>query len=273
MNINILNNYIKYLKLKNYADTTINSYLITANSFLKFCNSKISKENFILFIKNNFKKRKPSTIRTKFNYLSNFLSFLEIDWFTNEFKNNFILPKLNNEPKVVLDKTKIKSILNNFNLKKITQFKKYLWVRILFETGLRASEFQMLRKDDISNTCRIYIIGKGYKSRTVFITEELYKIIQNWPYQYFCIDKNGNLVSTRQLRKTLKQIGNKFLNMNNLSPHMLRRSFCTNLIKNGCKLNVVQALMGHSSISTTSKYIFFSQEEMYDEYKITFDFL
>jgi site-specific recombinase XerD len=50
----------------------------------------------------------------------------------------------------------------------------------------------------------------------------------------------------------------------------LRRSFCTNLIKSGCNIKVIQKMMGHKSIITTSGYIFFDEEEMLDEFKKAF---
>lgn len=267
-----ISNYIKYLKLNNYSNSTIKSYSTVALSFLRFSKNNITKENFVMFIKKHFERSKPSTIITKFNYLSNFLNFLKIKWFTNNFKKNFILPRINSEPKIILNKKQLDDILNSFNLQKMNQFKKYLWVRILFETGLRASEFQRLKKSHINSNFKINIIGKGYKNRIVFITPSLYEIIQSWPYEYFCVDKKGNKVTTRQLRKTISQIGNKILKINGITPHTLRRSFCTNLIKNGCKLNIVQSLMGHSSISTTSKYIFLNQEEMFEDYKLAISF-
>ena len=63
------------------------------------------------------------------------------------------------------------------------------------------------------------------------------------------------------MRKTAKQI-NK-----NASPHILRHSFSTHLVKSGAGLRQLQLLLGHKSINSTQIYIHFNKEHLKEEYE------
>ncbi len=134
----------------------------------------------------------------------------------------------------------------------------------MFKTGLRSDEILNLKKSNISEN-QINIIGKGNKTRVVFILDDLIFKMLNWEFDYFVSDKNGNKLSKSSLYIIIKNLG--IMINKNISPHSLRRSFCTNLIKNGCNIAVVQKMMGHSSINTTTKYIFLDKDEMFSHFK------
>lgn len=267
---NEINSYKQFLEYRNLSKQTIYHYAVYAKRFLLFCeyqNKIINKESFIKFIQCNQDLLKATSLRSKYICTTQFLKFKNL-YFINEMKSNFKLPAIYQTPKFIISHNELKLILNSFNLKNFYQFKKYMWLKILFETGIRAFEFQKLNKKDIENTF-IRVLGKGKKERLVFITPELKKLmISDWPFEYFCTNKNGRIVTIKHLRKLLKKIGNQFgySESKSITPHMLRRSFCTNLIKKGCNLKIVQNLMGHNSISTTAKYLFFNEVEMYEEY-------
>lgn len=267
---NEINLYEQFLYSRNLSKQTIHHYSVYAKRFLLFCeyqNKAINKESFIKFIQCNQDLLKATSLRSKYICTTQFLKFKNLN-FINEMKANFKLPAIYQTPKFIISQNELKLILNSFDLKKFYQFKKYMWLKILFETGIRAFEFQKLKKKDIENTF-IRIVGKGKKERLVFITPELKQLMKyDWPFEYFCTDKNGRIVTIKHLRKLLKKIGQQFgySESKSITPHMLRRSFCTNLIKRGCNLKIVQNLMGHNSISTTAKYLFFNEVEMYEEY-------
>lgn len=265
-----VSNYINFLISRNLSDATIRKYSESAKRFLVFCkknnNATINKIIFIKFIQNDQDNLKANSLRGKYISTLQFLKFKNMN-FIDELKNNFKLPPIFQTPKFIISYNEFQIILACFNLKKFNQLKKYVWLKILFETGIRAFEFQKLKKEDIENTF-IKIIGKGKKERIVFITPELKGLMISWPFDHFCTDKNGRIITTKHLRNLIKNIGTKngYNGSRSITPHTLRRSFCTNLIKNGCNLKIVQNLMGHNSISTTSKYIFFNENEMYQEY-------
>ncbi len=144
-------------------------------------------------------------------------------------------------------------------------------LELLFSSGLRVSELVGLDKDHINLKRREFMVrGKGQKDRPIFISQTA----ADWLQRY--IDKRND--TTRPLfirysgRKTVDLSGN-FHRLTarsiqrmvaryallagitkHVSPHTLRHSFATDLLMNGADLRSVQALLGHSNISTTQIY-------------------
>jgi len=73
----------------------------------------------------------------------------------------------------------------------------------MFKTGLRSDEILNLKKSNISEN-QINIIGKGNKTRVVFILDDLMFKILNWEFDYFVSDKNGNKLSKSSLYIIIK---------------------------------------------------------------------
>ncbi len=144
-------------------------------------------------------------------------------------------------------------------------------LELLFSSGLRVSELVGLDKDHINLKRREFMVrGKGQKDRPIFISGEA----ADWLQQY--IDKRAD--DTKPLfiryggRKTVDRSGNYYRLTarsvqrlvahyallagitKHVSPHTLRHSFATNLLMNGADLRSVQAMLGHSNISTTQIY-------------------
>ena len=59
----------------------------------------------------------------------------------------------------------------------------------------------------------------------------------------------------------IKRIAHK-LEINKLTPHKLRHTYATNLLKNGANIGAVRILMGHSSLSVTHRYLDFTSDEL-----------
>lgn len=144
-------------------------------------------------------------------------------------------------------------------------------LELLFSSGLRVSELVGLDRDHINLKRREFMVrGKGQKDRPIFISPDAAEWIQAY------IDKRQD--SVRPLfvrysgRKTVDNSGNyhrltarsiqrmvaKYALLagitKHVSPHTLRHSFATDLLMNGADLRSVQALLGHSNISTTQIY-------------------
>lgn len=144
-------------------------------------------------------------------------------------------------------------------------------LELLFSSGLRVSELVGLDKDHINLKRREFTVrGKGQKDRPIFISQTA----AGWVQLY--LDKRQD--NTRPLfaryggRKTVDTSGNyhrltarsvQRLVANHalmagitkhVSPHTLRHSFATDLLMNGADLRSVQAMLGHSNISTTQIY-------------------
>lgn len=144
-------------------------------------------------------------------------------------------------------------------------------LELLFSSGLRVSELVGLDREHINLKRREFMVrGKGQKDRPIFISPDAAEWIQKY------LDKRTDTVRPLFMRysgrKTVDTSGNfhrltarsvqrmvaKYALLagitKHVSPHTLRHSFATDLLMNGADLRSVQALLGHSNISTTQIY-------------------
>jgi len=141
-------------------------------------------------------------------------------------------------------------------------------LEMLYATGMRVSELVSLSLANIDMDERfVKVRGKGSKERFVPFGE----IAKDWLERYLtdvrphfnkkCSDfvflnfRNGNPISRVSVWKIIKHYGMLAgIESERLYPHILRHSFATHLLRNGCDLRTLQLLLGHASIATTQVY-------------------
>jgi site-specific recombinase XerD len=144
-------------------------------------------------------------------------------------------------------------------------------LELLYSSGLRVSELAALNKDHINLKRREFMVrGKGQKDRPIFISEEATEWIQRYldkrPDNSSPLfvrvggskktDQSGNhkRLTARSIQRMVSRYAMLAGITKHVSPHTLRHSFATDLLMNGADLRSVQALLGHSNISTTQIY-------------------
>jgi site-specific recombinase XerD len=138
-----------------------------------------------------------------------------------------------------------------------------LW--FLYGTGLRVTELTSLDRSDIrSDSKQFSIIGKWSKLRSVFMSQQArdklvsYLKIRSDDSDYLFISLSNNSYGQRLTRNSVEDIVKKYKNLagihKKVTPHTLRHSFATTLIKKGADIRSVQTLLGHASITTTQIY-------------------
>jgi len=148
-------------------------------------------------------------------------------------------------------------------------------------SGLRATELLTLKTKHIDNVVNSITIlnGKGDKDRVVPMTSEaMYwvkrwlnirqQIIRNRPDpEYLFITRGNKLIRRRAFSKMVKKYA-EIAEINlAISPHDLRRATATHLAENGAPTRQIQALLGHSTLKVTSKYLRISDEKIKLEHK------
>ncbi len=140
---------------------------------------------------------------------------------------------------------------------------------LLFSTGLRVSELTALNRDSVDwQQGEFSIRGKGGKIRLVFISPEAKKTVKNYLDERKDLDeplfvgRKGTRLTPRSVERIIRSQTIKAGIMKTVTPHTLRHSFATDLLRNGADLRAVQLLLGHSSISTTQIYTHITDREL-----------
>ena len=135
-------------------------------------------------------------------------------------------------------------------------------VEVLFSCGLRVSELCALRMSRIFwQEGFIRVIGKGNKERLVPIGDVALHDIQNYLTQRRGCQQ-GKPISRVMVFYIVRDLVAKAGIRKPVSPHTLRHSFATELVRGGADLRVVQAMLGHESIVTTEMYTHLSREHL-----------
>jgi site-specific recombinase XerD len=247
------------MQTRNYSQRSIDTYihlLRELEEYFKCSIDEISSDQVKDFLQYSVTERNLSV-----SYINQVISAVRIlqkdvlgkDWDTIRIKRPRRIKKL----PVVLSKEEIKSMIETTrNLKHRTI------LAVIYSAGLRISELINLLPSDIDSDRRqIRVFGKGNKYRyTLLSTNTLDMLRMYWrayrPSKYlFEGQKNGQPVSLSTIRVIFRHACKK-TGINKLATvHSLRHSFATHLLENGVNLKIIQNLLGHSSLRTTSIYL------------------
>ncbi len=174
-----------------------------------------------------------------------------------------------------LSSTDVDSLLNQPDLTAPIGLRDKAMLELLYATGLRVSELVGLRTPDINlERGFLIVMGKGSKERAVPMGEIAITAIQQYlagARQTLLNGKDSDLlfISSKRRGITRQMFWErvKFYTVKagigkSISPHTLRHSFATHLLDNGADLRAVQAMLGHSDISTTQIYTHVSRERL-----------
>ncbi len=141
-------------------------------------------------------------------------------------------------------------------------------LELFFSTGLRVSELASLPRDLDLARDEFSIRGKGEKVRIVFLSPTAKTAIKNYlaKREDAAEDRLFPLTS-RSLERLVKKYAIKAGITRKVTPHTLRHAFATDLLQNGADIRSVQAMLGHSSISTTQIYTHLTDKQLREVHK------
>ena len=287
-----LNSYLDYLKYqKNYSDYTIESYKddileyfdFLSREVLNFKEVEYSDIRFFLMYLKDEKKDDNSSINRKLSSLRGFYKYLANEKIV---KTNIF--SLVNGPK------KSKKLPRYFEYNELEELfevpdkttpigqRDLLLLEMLYATGVRVGELISIKVKDIDLGRRnIIILGKGNKERFVtygeyceealknYLKDGYLKLNVNQSESLFLNQKGGDLTE-RGVRYILDQLIQKTSIHKKISPHMIRHSFATHLLNQGCDLLTVQKLLGHESIKATQIYTHVTTDRLKEVYYHSF---
>src|ERR1700739_2389788 len=153
-----------------------------------------------------------------------------------------------------------------------TSLKARAMLTLAYGCGLRAGEVVRLRAGDIDSEQKIIRIvqSKGRKDRHVMLPSEVLKLLRQWwkerPTAHdagvtpehrwlFPGRRKHRPMTTRQLGRLFKEAAKAAALRKTVPLHSLRHSFATHLLERGKDIRVIQALLGHSKLETTARYV------------------
>jgi tyrosine recombinase xerC len=251
---------------------------MTFRSFIAYLNSG-DKENS----KNNIQKSvSKRSINRKISALRTFFKYLQEKKIVKTNKVAYItMPKFEKELPNVLNKEDINKLRNAVNTEKITGIRDRLIIELLYSSGIRASELIDLNEYMVNIEEReIRVIGKGNKERITFFSENTKKWLEkyieekkrkysNYTKDTIFTNSRGEKLTTRSLRRLIADYAKKAGLQKEVTPHVFRHTFATELLNNGVDIRYLQELLGHSSISTTQVYTHVSKAFLKDVYMNT----
>lgn len=218
-----------------------------------------------------------STVRRIAGTIRSFYAFLVLDDYIDSSPTDILeTPPPPTHLPTVLSETQLQHLLSTPDVTSDTGRRDRAILELMYATGLRASELVSLRNKDIDLisglvTCH----GKGSRQRIIPFGKSAAHSIKHYrnttplyatPNSHLFTNRGKPL--TRQLLWTLlNQYGNA-AGIPSISPHTLRHSFATHLLHNGAELKHVQALLGHSNISTTCIYTHITPKHLAESYRL-----
>ncbi len=234
--------------------------------------------------------RKLSALKTFANYLSKYHDIVP-------FTQGVQFPQLPHHLPKHLTQDQVKALLVAADEEKtvIGQRNKVM-LCLLYACGFRVSELVALKTSNINfeDHC-LQVSGKGGKDRIVPLPDEIIGLLKAYLEQIHsrllgvdAPNKKSSIVrrdsdylfpvlyagkmghiSRQAFWKIIKEIAKKSGLINSISPHVLRHSLATHMLKRGANLRVLQALLGHEKINTVQIYTHLEMthlRELYDKY-------
>lgn len=269
----MIDDYLVELEIRNYSPNTIKTYNSIITNFYKFLQQEdklYDDRQFLRLFKRYIQHlKRDKSVSQNYIYLvtvvvKKFLEFNHI-FFLDEVsapKRTKSLPKSLNEKEVndLINSVEYDPESDNEG-QKIIKLRDKLILTLLYSSGLRVSELVNLIVKDIDFEERTILIrGKGDKDRVVLFDKNAkllileYLNLRNTSSKYLFTNRRGNPLTTRYVQIMIKKYGEKAGITKKVTPHVLRHSYATHLLKNGVDIRVIQQLLGHSSLSTTQIY-------------------
>ena len=274
-----IKDYQSYLKIeRGLSENTIENYTRDIQKLTKFLAerkitvspTKISQDTVQKFVYETAKMVNP---RSQARIISGLRSFFDYLVFENYRKVNptdlIEAPKIGRKLPDTLSEHEINELISAIDLSKPHGERNRTILETMYSCGLRVSEVITLRISDLFfEEGFIRVLGKGNKERFVPIHLQAQKYILFYLKDIrslvdvdtaykdtLFLNRRGKGLSRQMIFMILKDLAIHIDLKKKISPHTLRHSFATHLLKRGADLRAIQQMLGHESITTTEVYV------------------
>ena len=285
-----IKNYINEKKILNLSNNTLMNYKRVLESFYQFFALKESENAINLlydidrdFILEYLNSKGDIAVNTKNLHITVIKSFLT--YISENNSDNIDLTQklkgitaksvkresesLSKEEAVILEGYMHKPLKK----KTFLQVRNRLLVKLLYYTGVRASELLSIKLSDVSlmkeeGVYKIYILGKGSKYRYVYIKQEIIEdnleylkdyfladetMVENNKEYFIAVTQKGRVMHRAELYTMLDRLYKK-LYIKKRGVHILRHTFGKRMVQKNVNLSTIKEMMGHENIQTTMIY-------------------
>ena len=254
---------------RGYSPSTVTAYGIDLQKFRRFLESRLGRvpspteitRQHIIQFGMSLGGVAPLTLRRKYACLASLFGFLQdMGYVQANPAHRLPLPKIKQPVPIFLTEETAHQLIAAAG----KPWQRAL-VILLLSTGIRRTEVVTITLDDLDLEQRqVLIRGKGGKERMLPLTEQAVEAIEEYlrhrvktkSRHLFVSTTGGHAIQGRIVNRILNRILRRAgLQDQGITPHKLRHTFATHLIRSGADIRTVQELLGHADIQTTARYL------------------
>jgi len=274
----MFSNYLLSLKATGKSEQTIKTYRSQFNKFIQWLEinggtndpkqiTSIDAVEYRTYLQ-EVRRLKPASINTALAAIESFCVWMMEE---GHIDHNPLAKVKNVEevksPPKWLDKSEKYRLIRTVLQDKSKRNQAIMFTLLL--SGLRVSELVSLTPEDIYLSDRkgtLTVIGKGNKRRTVPMPKELRECISDYlmdnaGIKWLFASQRGDQITVKGVQHLCASLGKK-ANIEHLAPHVLRHTYCHDLVTKGIAIEIVAQLAGHVSIETTRIYTQPGEQEL-----------
>lgn len=279
-----INSFLTAMKAQNKSEHTIEAYRGDLEQFSSAMEKSLAEIKYadlqewangmaVKGMSASTRARKISAVKSFFKYLS------KMEVIDRNPADGLETPKQEKkEPKVIsmTDASEVLFVAKNDGVREKTWFRNYAVMAVFLFTGIRREELTNITLADVDlNGRKILIHGKGNKQRTVYMNDTLNAVLSEYIMAYRKYlkpaEKSKYLFPSSQAEKMSVRMVNEIVNdmftkagikESGVSAHILRKRFATTVFQNTGDIATVSKLLGHSSPTTTMRYIKIGEDTM-----------
>ncbi len=272
---------------KKLSDNTLQSYRRDILQFEKYVNKndinyvKATEEEISGYI--DYLKKQGKKTSTASRSLATIRSFYQFLLRTKKVKTDPTIsmqsPKIEKRIPSVLTSEEVELLLDQPKDVDLKGTRDKAMLEFAYATGMKVTEIIDLNLDDVDFEENTVSCSNGKKSRTIplgTLAEKALKeyvdqarpiLLKDEKNKALFVNVNGSRLTRQGFWKIVKYYKEQAHIDKDITPHVLRHSFATHLLQNGADLKSIQAMLGHSDISSTQVYAQFETPELKNIYK------
>lgn len=265
-------NFVDYLKEKNSSKNTIKSYRLDLERISNIWQNldQLTKFETVvnLFFSNLEKSNNDAiSIARRVSCVNVFCKYLKSHY--NYDLPTFKRPYFIDKAPIAIAYEQTRNAINkldNIQLNTINPIRDKFMLVLIYETGIKCTELVSLEIQDLDlKELKIKIRSKKASTRELSISKKLAGIAKEYlkngrpnissDKEKLFLNKNGEPTTPRSIQRVFVEFSNMIGNNAKITPNILRNSFASEIINKNESIEVAMALLGHSNVDSTQRYL------------------